>query len=1181
MDILEFKPYDTNIYHYLSLIIDKYKDIDYTIEGNDPFDALTKLIHLRHDIIHLFLEAIATNSIMKPKYSALEYSLMRSLSGSKQIMDMFKTGDLDEDERSFRLTPDMMIVRELEKPNSSWRLLKDIGLGQKQFQDIQNVREIAMGMEIILIDVSVSTARNKSYAEKIAKYSHLTRMLGMVFAKSKVQVFNTSVSLSNLNQKLEDFSNDIDLRFDTQSTYMAIATLIDSLETTISHVKQQIGDSKAINFFMSRQYGDNEGLSYNDYKSINRTSNLEDIQEMYSAHMLTCNDEERSRIDDMDEEMTTMTDDDVAKKMKECLESGLVDDVMEKRSESGIIKEELDKIDSRLNSTITSKVKPSVHAFSPLTTNVISDVMSAIQCSKDDTDGLEQRQIYTLLTLFSSIKTSGNDFMTGVSDLCETLLEPFKGEFREYNRYMFNEGLILNEEVDKAIQESYNNYKAGSKQKKQGNDSKMTYIHGLINGDRDTITISKSILKEITDKIPKEEAVRSTRPKMIRIEAQNSSKLAKEMIKMNQSGIKVIREQKPYNQLSVDRMKYKDVDDYLDYLSNKDNLPEGIRKDLKKKKADDFLRQTIKRYSNTDPEIIRQFKNENTEDINKVYKIIREYPSYWYAFNQFLIAEQLCHFTQFTLPTNTYSLFTAGSSNTCFLLQNSYHDSGKDVGKAFLSFGYTDRPEEINSIYGTIYTHKREIMGKEYIFFCTNWRRITSTKTTFTRDQFYSTLSTGSTALLRCIDDLKLEHAVKGVNATLRHHYTLKAFVGYVTNQRTAELLADMRYAIMSSFSEFSRIDKFIADKFKPPFRTSFDIWIYTRLRNIERFVENIDLHRSNMIFRQPKFVNGRRTEESLGGQVMIPSIWDNYTITELQDVLDDLFLYVHTIKEPSSIHYENVKSINTILKFQRMYNNMSHDRKIGNVLNDKHDIADFINDKNIIGHSKDIVNLSAKFSMSTMNESLISDMFTEVLNEPLSNITSTKASIPEYERKTVLQKASRKKISMIRDRIEEMASQNNEDIDADQIIRKILTSSSEIKRREKIYKTKSQGDNAPKYLERDYNECYVEFMGQGVERDVIRALSKQVSVIPSDSHLPGGIRAKVHDCLLDFLIRNPDTNTVLDLAKWNVVHNKSLVHADICIKAQYGAKREFYVINIGAKAQARLLEEFFHKICN
>ncbi|KXN73250.1 hypothetical protein CONCODRAFT_3930 [Conidiobolus coronatus NRRL 28638] len=155
----------------------------------------------------------------------------------------------------------------------------------------------------------------------------------------KCTIFKSNLLPLKMTFKTIDFSNDIDLRFDTQSTYMAIATLIDSLETTISQVKQQIGDSKAINFFMGRQYGDNEGLRH----TIN------------------------------------------------------------------------------------------------------------VQCSKDDTDGLEQRQIYTLLTLFSSIKTSGNDFMTGVSDLCETLLEPFKGEFREYNRCMFNEGLILNEEVDKAI----------------------------------------------------------------------------------------------------------------------------------------------------------------------------------------------------------------------------------------------------------------------------------------------------------------------------------------------------------------------------------------------------------------------------------------------------------------------------------------------------------------------------------------------------------------------------------------------------------------------------------------------------------------------------------------------------------------------------------------------------------
>jgi hypothetical protein len=54
-----------------------------------------------------------------------------------------------------------------------------------------------------------------------------------------------------------------------------------------------------------------------------------------------------------------------------------------------------------------------------------------------------------------------------------------------------------------------------------------------------------------------------------------------------------------------------------------------------------------------------------------------------------------------------------------------------------------------------------------------------------------------------------------------------------------------------------------------------------------------------------------------------------------------------------------------------------------------------------------------------------------------------------------------------------------------------------------------------------------------------------------------------------------------MDLAKWNIEKNQSRIVTDICIKAQYGAKREFYVINHGAKAMARCLELGYRIVCN
>jgi hypothetical protein len=1188
MDIRNFEPYNTNIYHYLSMVIDKYKDTDYSNGKDDPFEALSNLIRLRHDIIHLFLESILTNTIMDKKSGALEFSLEYILKNVPQYESLFNgvTTGLNNNEikKAMKKTPDMILVRPNTNIGLPWKSMNSLKIGLGDVQTTEQIRELMATQTIKIVDVSVSTSINKSIAEKKEKYGNIRKILKTMSDNVEIYVIAVSVSLSNLYQVLDNVSSEFGLIFDKQSTYMAISTLIDSLETTIDQLKQQIGDKRAINFFMSRQYGDNEGLSYEGQNLENSQKNNELIEEMYNAHMQKGQGEDRSMIDEMSDDCTQLEDNDIAEIVKKALESNYTDGLFEQKSNSKIITDELTAIEDHIQRTITSNVKPSIHAFSPLTNSTICESMSSLK-SKMSEEKLEQRQIFLLLSLFSGLRDCDNDFMTGVGDLCKEFMEPFIGDFSEYNRRMFGDGIVLNDEIDTQFQHEFDNYKTSSRQNKQGTDSKINFIHEHLDKNlTNTFKINNEIVSysDIKKKIPIEETTRSIKQKMIRLDMRNTNRNIRELLKMNQSGIKVIREKKEYKDESVEPIIVRDVDNYMNYLSRKGELPDSIFSSIQTEKiqqtGDQFLVETMKRFSKTDAEIVNQFKNVNTESSVEILDILRKYPVYWYSFRQFLIAEQLCHFTQFTLPTNTFSLFTAGSPNTCFIVQNSYHDSGKDVGKAFLSFGYTDKVEEINSLFGKVHTIKRDIMGKKYIFFCTNWRRLTATKTTFMRDQYYSTLSTGITSLLRSKEDLKLEHIGKGINHTLRHHFTLKTMVGYATNQRTAELLSDMRYAIMSSFSEFSRIDKFIADKFKPPFRTAFDMWIFSRLYNIRDFVDNIDLHRSNMTFKQPKFVGGKRTEESLGGQVMIPSIWDGYIITELQDILDDLFVYVHTIKEPSSIHYENVKSINTILKFQNMYNNLTDMRKKGDVLNCEADLIDFLCDSNIIGHSTDIVQLSAKHTMRVMNKSVLTDLFQDVLNEPLSNITSTKAAIPEYERKMTTQKVSNKKIKMIRQQLENAKQLENNDIDVDKAMSEILTSDKNSSKVSNVRENEIVWRNSG---EKSYTEGEMEILGIRIGENLVRSLDKQVSIIPSDSHLPGGIRAKVHDCLLDFLIRNPDANTVLDLARWNVVENNSLVHADICIKAQYGAKREFYVINIGAKAQARLLEEFFHRICN
>jgi hypothetical protein len=145
---------------------------------------------------------------------------------------------------------------------------------------------------------------------------------------------------------------------------------------------------------------------------------------------------------------------------------------------------------------------------------------------------------------------------------------------------------------------------------------------------------------------------------------------------------------------------------------------------------------------------------------------------------------------------------------------------------------------------------------------------------------------------------------------------------------------------------------------------------------------------------------------------------------------------------------------------------------------------------------------------------------------EPVSKITSTKACIPDYEReyRPITQTRKDKKHS------EHLLKVLNEtDIDNEPFIPKSV---------------------------------FLKGMPQG-------------SVI-TQSHTG---RHKVHDCVLDYLENHTNCQTVLQLANWNLVSNNCKVQADICITAQYGAKREFYVVNLGAKAMARVFENTFKYI--
>merc|ERR1711959_855874 len=74
--------------------------------------------------------------------------------------------------------------------------------------------------------------------------------------------------------------------------------------------------------------------------------------------------------------------------------------------------------------------------------------------------------------------------------------------------------------------------------------------------------------------------------------------------------------------------------------------------------------------------------------------------------------------------------------------------------------------------------------------------------------------------------------------------------------------------------------------------------------------------------------------------------------------------------------------------------------------------------------------------------------------------------------------------------------------------------------------------------------------------------------------------RQKVWETILDVLEDNKSLRTVEEFLDLYLKKEEGEMEADICIKAQYGSKREFYVVNIGCKIYARIIEKFFYYLC-
>jgi len=494
--------------------------------------------------------------------------------------------------------------------------------------------------------------------------------------------------------------------------------------------------------------------------------------------------------------------------------------------------------------------------------------------------------------------------------------------------------------------------------------------------------------------------------------------------------------------------------------------------------------------------------------------------AYRMAYHSNIVAKSLIHFNNLNTKESDFTLINSGQQNVCHIMQGGKRNKGNDTGNPFFTLVITDDKKWCNRVFGnyTVYTS-----GKLY-YIVYHWRRLSSNRLSFISDSFYSCQSTGFDTFIRQNKQVLSREDLKRV-------YTFRTLVGLCTTQRLAEILMDIRYLCMSFISDYSDVAGLICEKFAPRYPNMFTYWIVSSLRDkIHQLIIDYNTP-GNIIKKTAIFTQERRHQESTGGNINILSLWSNTRIRNLQDLLDELFVYCHTMKEPSSVFHEFKKCFKTIIDYQLNYDKMTKFEQVGEY-NTAKDIKEWLLKIGKTLKPMGCWNTACYYASHTADLPFNSKkMLTEIKKgtqcEPLSELVSTKACIPEYNVTEVEFKKTKTRDNNISS------------------LKKYLI---------------SRGVNP-----QDYNS-------------VLRKLSNVAigSVVMPEKESG---RMKVIDCIQDFLVRYPISKTVLDIANWNITLNSSRVVADVCIKAQYGAKREFYVMNLGAKCMLRVLENTFKSI--
>jgi hypothetical protein len=855
---------------------------------------------------------------------------------------------------------------------------------EKQLQDLVDIKmpkEYALKTPdiylrkdkvVLLIDVSISFDIHKSKIQKEEKYGNIAKWLTENNNINTIFIhINVQSSYANLLQEIEKIKNYQQSEFDNNTFFRAMSIIEDKKKWVNDNIDKEIFETLK-NIENEKQDNQNKDAN-NDFKNHLKYENIGMYSDLDIDYDLFKDfNKKYTNVEEIVESNKNFDE----LKLVEYLKNILNDkehEINKKYKDENLTDSQFDdaysKIKIRNKEFKIRKPKPTHHLLIPFADDIIPQ----------DIEMREQKGLMEFMTEFEKEYinidiNSKKEKMMFLRDLFQEIMGSLtKSVDGEHNEKIFNN----NDEELINLKKKYQdvkyklNLQALYQKKKKINSRFLEKVNSKIdkkdkeaverymseineelkiysNDSYDDFKSFRSFLriKEMVKET--DEVTYAKENKIFKVSFSSFSEPAK--IYYDKTGInKPLNEMKKIPEQAKETIELENsvrVDEFLEYMKCKNKYEYNY-------KEANFLTNTENIGCDSSESI--SMKKESIKNYTLYYDILKKTNAYNYSRNLHNCYQQLMHAVQINTGQKTFYIFNSGIRNLIVIVAMSYHSNRKDEGKSFMSVIKTTNPNLYTNFFGK--TYKAQIGNTGVYYVATNWRKLKLSKITFMRDTFYSTLSStmntimSSAVVVQYLSKEKIEYI-----------YSLRILIGYATNQRIGELLVDTRYAYMSALSVYTNINKLIQEKFGPCYTTSLECWIIERLMNRLPKIHNSALTEGIMQSKIEMSHNVRNIN-TIGGLIKLPSLWGNYFMTDITELLDEAFVYVHTMKEPSNIYHENVKAVKTIHAFQTEYDSLPYKIKKGLLSNEK-DWDFFLKYNTKIGCSGPIIMNSTKYNL-------------------------------------------------------------------------------------------------------------------------------------------------------------------------------------------------------------------------